>query len=74
VAGIFDRPPGEDGAALLRRIAVGPSGEVVDLPQMRTAAHDVTGGVPAERSAHAALHAFPSLTAAALLVCRLRRS
>jgi len=53
VAGIFDRPPGEDGAALLRRIVVGPSGEVVDLPQMRTAAHDVTGGVAAKLSAAA---------------------
>mmetsp|Transcript_32325 Transcript_32325/g.83891 ORF Transcript_32325/g.83891 Transcript_32325/m.83891 type:complete len:150 (-) Transcript_32325:30-479(-) len=47
VAGVYDRPPTEAGAKLIREILVDTKGELVEMsgPQMTTAAHDVTGGV-----------------------------
>eukprot|EP00195_Chlamydomonas_chlamydogama_P002238 CAMPEP_0202916638 /NCGR_PEP_ID=MMETSP1392-20130828/69102_1 /ASSEMBLY_ACC=CAM_ASM_000868 /TAXON_ID=225041 /ORGANISM="Chlamydomonas chlamydogama, Strain SAG 11-48b" /LENGTH=153 /DNA_ID=CAMNT_0049609145 /DNA_START=29 /DNA_END=486 /DNA_ORIENTATION=- len=50
VAGVYDRPPQEAGAKLLRSIAVHPDGswEVEGLQgglSLTSAAHDVTGGI-----------------------------
>lgn len=44
VAGVYDRPPSEEGAVLIERIEVGADGRA-QLPRTSTASHDVTGGL-----------------------------
>mmetsp|Transcript_692 Transcript_692/g.2021 ORF Transcript_692/g.2021 Transcript_692/m.2021 type:complete len:306 (-) Transcript_692:321-1238(-) len=46
VAGVYDRPPSEPGAALIPRLCV-VDGDI-RLPETSTAAHDVTGGLAAK--------------------------
>lgn len=45
VAGVYDRPPHEAGAALIRRIGVARDGSLRLAARTDTAAHDVTGGL-----------------------------
>lgn len=55
VAGVYDRPPTEEGATLLARIAVGADGTLLCATSTSTAAHDVTGGLAAKLDAAAAI-------------------
>ena len=54
VAGVYDRPPGEPGATLVPRIAVG-AGRGPPKIATSTALHDVTGGVAAKLEAAIAI-------------------
>lgn len=54
VAGVFDRPPSEPGAALIPRLVVGRDG-TMRLPETSESAHDVTGGIRAKLEAAAAI-------------------
>jgi len=53
VAGVFDRPPHEAGAQLIREIVVGNGGEREQMSARASAgmAHDVTGGMAAKLKA-----------------------
>ena len=55
VAGVYDRPPTEDGATLLARIAVASDGTLQRATATSTAEHDVTGGLAAKLDAAAAI-------------------
>lgn len=57
VPGVFDRPPAQPGALLLRQIVISESGEVegLDAFDSSAAAHDVTGGIRAKVAAAAAI-------------------
>jgi len=56
VAGIFDRPPQQSGARLVRQVVAGPtgwtartrSGDLVSSLETCAATHDVSGGVEAK--------------------------
>ena len=59
VAGVYDSPPSQAGATLLRRIRVSPDGQMSfesgngSTVETSTAAHDVTGGLEAKLEAAA---------------------
>jgi isopentenyl phosphate kinase len=57
VPGVFDRPPSQPGAILLRQIVVSKSGELqgLDAFESSAAVHDVTGGIRAKVAAAAAI-------------------
>ena len=53
VAGVYDRPPTEEGASLLPRIGVEADGTLRVAAATSTASHDVTGGLAAKIDAAA---------------------